>query len=64
MPVATVLINWPVTLAFPAVTLPVTLSELNVPTLVILGCAASFTVLATVAEAEMIPVNKLPLPLK
>ena len=49
MPVVTVDINCPVTLAFPAVTLPVTASELNVPTDVILGCAAVVTVPAVVA---------------
>ena len=37
VPVATVDINCPVTLAFPAVILPVTANDVNVPTEVILG---------------------------
>ena len=60
VPVATVEINCPVTLAFPAVTLPVTANDVSVPTEVMLGCAFVVTVpavVALVAAPDRAPTN-------
>jgi hypothetical protein len=59
----------PAVFKFPALALPLTVSELSVPTDVILGCAAVVTVPAVVALdtvpvtfAPAIALNPLPLP--
>ena len=46
-----VTLNTPVVVKLPAATLPVTVAEVSVPTDVMLGCAAVYTVPATNAFA-------------
>ena len=58
-----VTLSTPVVVRFPAATLPVTASEVNVPTLVIFGCAAVVTVPAVVAAPLSAPVNVVALTL-
>ena len=48
---------------FPAVILPETFNEINVPTLVMFGCALSVTVPALTALLAATPVNRLPFPI-
>ena len=50
----------PLPLTFPASTLPVTLTELSVPTLVMLGCAAVLSVPATVVNVPLVPLRLPP----